>query len=221
MRFSRRTAVGLGAVALAGLTAVGCSTQSAEGPTAQQDVAASPAPVAQVEDLRGVHTQVMLDSGFVTALESLGLTPGVVGGASLKQGVLSFPITGGDVKYYQPGTVDPFVQGEILHDGSGITLASGDTKVTLEDFDIDPGTSKLFGKVSVNGKVAAESAYLFFLDGTTLQPLATGPNNTAVLEGTTVKISPDAADLLNATFETDAVEPDLVVGIAKITISTK
>ena len=82
MKFSRRTAVGLGAVALAGLTAVGCSTQSAEVPTAQQDVAVSPAPVAQVEDLRGVHTQVMLDSGFVTALESLGLTPGVVGGAS-------------------------------------------------------------------------------------------------------------------------------------------
>jgi hypothetical protein len=38
-----------------------------------------------------------------------------------------------------------------------------------------------------------------------------------VLEGTTVLISPDAAELLNSTFSTDAVTDELVVGIAKIT----
>ncbi len=43
----------------------------------------------------------------------------------------------------------------------------------------------------------------------------------AILEGTKVEISPDAAGLLNETFKTDAVKPGLLVGIAKITIATK
>ncbi|KAF0257558.1 hypothetical protein DOU02_12900 [Clavibacter michiganensis subsp. michiganensis] len=43
----------------------------------------------------------------------------------------------------------------------------------------------------------------------------------AVLEGTTVKVSPDAASLLNSTFGTTAVTDQLVVGIAKITVNTK
>jgi len=73
--------------------------------------------------------------------------------------------------------------------------------------------------VTVNGKVAATSAYLFQLDGRTLKPLSTG-NGTATLEGTKVEISPVAAPLLNKTFKTDAVKPGLLVGIAKITVST-
>ncbi|MFT2690458.1 hypothetical protein [Clavibacter zhangzhiyongii] len=62
--------------------------------------------------------------------------------------------------------------------------------------------------------------YIFNLDGTTLKPLAMEGDN-AVLEGTTVKVSPDAAALLNSTFGTDAVTDELVVGIAKITVNTK
>ena len=66
-----------------------------------------------------------------------------------------------------------------------------------------------------------EDAFLFQLDGRTLKPLQTGPGGTAILEGTKVVISPDAADLLNKTFGTDAVTSDLLVGIATITINTK
>ena len=41
-----------------------------------------------------------------------------------------------------------------------------------------------------------------------------------VLQGTEVKISETAAGLLNETFNTDAVTPGLLVGVATITIKT-
>jgi hypothetical protein len=62
-----------------------------------------------------------------------------------------------------------------------------------------------------------QDIYIFNLDGSTLNPLQEDADGNAVLEGTTVLISPDAAQLLNDTFGTDAVTDELVVGIAKIT----
>jgi hypothetical protein len=79
----------------------------------------------------------------------------------------------------------------------------------------------LTGKVTVDGEVAAESAPLFFLDGRTLNPLEVDEGNgTAVLEGTTVKLKAEAAELLNQTFGVDALTEGLVIGVAKITIDT-
>ena len=66
-------------------------------------------------------------------------------------------------------------------------------------------------------KKVGDDIYIFNLDGSTLKPLAGDADGNAVLEGTTVLISPDAAALLNDTFGTDAVTDELVVGIAKIT----
>lgn len=219
-------ATAIGAMTLVPLAA--CSSDdssSTESSTtsaaAAETTEAMPAPAAEVDDLsKGVSTAVALDAGFTGALTTLGLTPGVVGTATLADGSIVFPITGGDVKYWEPGTVDPYVQGEIMHDGSGLSLTAGETVVELTDFDIDPGTSVLTGTVTVNGAVAAEDAVLFDLDGRTLQPLATGPNDTAILTGTEVKISETAAGLLNDTFKTDAVTPGLLVGVATITIAT-
>jgi hypothetical protein len=147
--------------------------------------------------------------------------PAPVGDGKIsKAGVASFPITGGNVTYYTPGSVSPYVQGEIDHSGSGLSLTGGGKQVELTDFVIDPGKSVLTGKVTVDGKVAADSAPLFFLDGRTLKPLETGADNTAVLEGTTVKLKAEAADLLNKTFGTTALQSGLVIGIAKITVNT-
>jgi hypothetical protein len=179
-----------------------------------------PEPVAQIDTLSGRTTDVKLDGGFVEALGTLELTPAPLGeGTITKQGVARFPITGGNVTYYEPGTVSPFVQGEIDHDGSGLSLTGGGTTVELTDFVVDPGASVLTGKVAVNGEVAAESAPLFFLDGRTLQPLRT-EGSTAVLEGTTVKLKDEAAALLNDTFGTDALAGGQVIGEAKITVNT-
>jgi len=110
------------------------------------------------------------------------------------------------------------VQGVIDHDGSGLSLTAGKTEVELTDFVIDPGTSELTGTVSVNGKEAATDALLFDLDGTTLEPLKTNPNGSATLEGTTVKLSDDAASLLNDTFGITDLQGGLVVGISAITV---
>ncbi|WP_211232974.1 hypothetical protein [Solirubrobacter soli] len=178
-------------------------------------------PVAQIPTLTGKDTAVTLDKGFVTALGQLKLTPAPIGSAQIsKAGVASFPITGGNVTYYTPGTESPYVQGEIDHAGSGLSLTGGGKTVELTDFEVDPGKSVLTGKVTVDGKVAAESAPLFFLDGRTLKPLETNDNGTAVLEGTTVKLKQEAADLLNQTFGTDALKAGFVIGIAKITVNT-
>jgi hypothetical protein len=207
--------------ATAAATALALGATACGGSDEQSAAPAPPKPVAQIDSLSGQSTAVTLDSGFVSALKSLKLTPAPVGDAKISSaGVASFPITGGNVTYYKPGTVSPYVQGEIDHDGSGLSLTGGGKTVKLTDFDIDPGKSVLTGTVSVDGKVAAESAPLFFLDGRTLKPLQT-QGDTAVLEGTTVKLKASAADLLNKTFGVDALKNGLVIGVAKITVDTK
>ena len=221
MRKFYKTTLGIATAALlvGGLAA--CSTPAAEPAapveSSEEEAMADPTPLASIPELAGVDTQVTLDAGFVEAITGLGLTPGVTGTATLTDGVLAFPITGGNVDYYDPAEdYRPYVQGSISHDGSGITLTGGDKVVGLSDFRIDPATSQLFGTVTLNGELVGNDVYIFNLDGSTLKPLAEVDGN-AVLEGTTVLVSPDAAGLLNETFGVTAVTDQLVVGIAKIT----
>ncbi|MDJ0325305.1 hypothetical protein QMG61_16180 [Cryobacterium sp. PH31-AA6] len=209
---------------IAGLAACSSGAEasgSAASPSTSSSAEATPQPVASIPALKGVDTAVLLDADFAAALTSLGLTPGTVGTATLVDGSLHFPITGGNVDYYDPAeSYRPFVQGSIEHEGSGFSLTAGETTVELTNFTIDPGTSKLFGDVSVNGTSAATQVLLFNLYGGTLKPLQMDGDN-AILEGTTVHISSEAAGLLNSTFKTDAVADQLLVGIAKITVATK
>ena len=222
----RRIAAVAASLTLAlGATACGDDeeTASSSGSAAAAAEKAAPKPVAQIDQLTGRSTAVKLDAGFVEALTSLKVTPGAVGdGKITKGGSAVFPITGGNVTYYKPGTVSPYVQGMIDHKGSGLSLEAGGKKVELEDFVVDPGGSVLTGTVSVDGKEAAPAGTpLFFLDGRTLKPLEAKDNGTAVLQGTTVKLKQEAADLLNQTFEIDALEAGLEIGVATITVNTK
>ncbi len=217
-----RTPAVLVATAALAFGAAACgSDDTASSSSSGSSGSSQPEPVAQVDQLSGRSTAVTLDAGFVDALTQLKLTPSPVGDASIsQQGVASFPITGGNVKYFEPGTVSPFVQGEIDHAGSGLQLEGGGKTVQLTDFVVDPGASVLTGKVTVDGQEAAASAPLFFLDGRTLDPLKSNSDGTAVLEGTTVKFKDESAKLLNDTFGVDALEGGLEVGVAKITINT-
>jgi hypothetical protein len=204
-----------------GATACGSDDSSTSSSSGSSTSSQQAKPVAKIDSLTGKSTAVTLDAGFVDALTQLKLTPSPVGDATIsKQGIASFPITGGNVTYFKPGSVSPYVQGEIDHSGSGLQLKGGGKTVQLTDFVVDPGASVLTGKVTVDGKEAAASAPLFFLDGRTLKPLEAKDDGTAVLEGTTVKFKDESAQLLNKTFGVDALKGGLEVGVAKITVNT-
>ena len=181
-----------------------------------------PDPVASIPALTGGSTSVALDADFVAALESLGVAPGTVGDATLADGSVSFPITGGTVTVFDRETgYRPYVQGTLLHEGSGLSLTAGGTTVELTNFTIDPGTpARLFGDVAVDGAQAVASAPLFDLNGSTLEPLSTDSEGNAVLEGTEVLLSPEAADLLNQTFGVTALEGGLLIGTSTISVPT-
>lgn len=213
----KRVFAGIAAAAVLALPLTACGSDDDSG---NGSSSSAPAPVAEIEALSGQDTAILLDKGFTDALASLKLTPGVVGTAELTDGSLVFPITGGNVSVFEPGSVPNYVVGQIQHEGSGLSLTAGSTTVELTNFNVDPGVSRVYGDVTVNGKVAATSAYLFELNGSTLKPLQS-EGSTAILEGTKVSISDVAAPLLNDTFQTDAVKPGLLVGIAKITVNTK
>src|SRR6478609_2025052 len=91
-------------------------------------------PVGQFKTLSGNSTSVVLDAGFVKALGALKLAPGLIGTAKMANGTVSFPITGGNATIYKKGTVTPYVQGVIDHNGSGLSLTGGPTKVDLKNF---------------------------------------------------------------------------------------
>ena len=220
----RKSPAVIAAIAALSLGAAACGSDeesTSSSSSSKSSEKAAPKPVAQIGQLSGRSTAVALDAGFVSALESLKLTPGPVGDAKIsKSGTASFPITGGNVTYYKPGSISPYVQGSIDHSGSGLSLTGGGKEVELTDFVVDPGKSVLTGTVTVDGQEAATDAPLFFLDGRTLNPLEAKDNGTAVLEGTTVKLKQEAADLLNQTFEVDALEAGLEIGVATITVNT-
>ncbi len=228
MRKSLKTSITLattGALVLGGaafgVSAANATTPNVHTVSSSSDASKIPAPVASVPEVLGGDTAVALDSSFTDALASLKLTPGVSGNAKLENGSVSFPITAGSVTYWSPdGDYRPYVQGLLNHDDSGLTLKAGDTTVTLENFVVNPGSSKLYGDVLVNGKVAVANAYLFELWGGSLKPLQLEGDN-AILTGTTVHISEDAAKLLNDTFKTDAVKRGMLVGTATITAQIK
>ena len=213
--FSRAvTGLAVSGILVAGLT--GCTGSST--PVAVPTEA--PEPIISIAQLDGQQTQVTVTQEFLDAIATLGLTPETSGSATLVDGVFSFPISGGNLDYYDPDeSYRPYVQGSISHEGSGIALVSGDTVVDLTDFRVDPNNSRLFATVAANGQVVADDVYVFRLDGSTLDPVEERADGSIVLEGTTIYVSPDAAALLNETFGTEAVTEDLVVGTATITLT--
>jgi hypothetical protein len=220
---SRSAAAAMAAGLAITLAACGTDDEATNGDNGAD--ATSSEPIAAIDSLTGVQTAVTLDPSFLEGITGLGVMPATVGGATLDgdTGVIAFPITGGNVEYYDPnGPVQPYVQGLINHDGSGLQLTGANgTVVRLENFEVDPEGSVLFALVTVDGEVFAERADIFILDGSTLNPLAEGSApGTAVLEGTTVSLTATAADALNTVFETDALAEGFLVGIAEITVNT-
>jgi hypothetical protein len=197
------------------IVAVGLATSMA----ACSSSGGSKKPQGEFKTLSGNTTSVALAPSFLQALTSLKVTPAPTGTATVsKTGVASFPITGGNVKLYKKGDVTPYVQGQLDHNGSGLSLTAGSTVVDLKNFVIDPGNnSKLTGEVDVDGKVAYKSVKLFDLDGNTLKTPTISSAGVATLSGTTVYLNPTAAKTLDSVFGTKALEAAKVkVGTAII-----
>ncbi len=171
--------------------------------------------VAEIPRVTG-STSLDLDATTAAALTSLGVTPGVTGTATASGTTVTFPITGGDVvihadKHYAPGYVD----GVVLHQGSGLTLTKGSTVVSLTDFTIDPGNCILYG--NVNGTVPAANVPLLQLDG---RPLKISESGGVVhLDGTIANLTPTAASALNKAFGVTAFAAGMPLGTAHIAAS--
>ena len=212
MRRVRRLGVGLASGVAVFVFAVGGGGVALASSSAR--------PVLSDPHLTGISTSVALNSRFVAALQSLKVAPAPSGRASLRHGVASFPITGGHVTVYKPGAVDPYVQGLIDHQGSGLTLTKGRTAVQIDNFVIDPGKPAILtGRVLVNGSVFAAHTTLFDLDGSTLRPVTTNKaGGTATLTGTTVHLSGGVAKALNGAFKTTALKGGTTIGIATIVV---
>lgn len=171
--------------------------------------------VSEISRLSG-STSLDLNPTTAAALTSLGVTPGVTGTATATGSTVSFPITGGNAiihanKHYAPG----FVDGVVLHQGSGLTLTKGSTTVKLSNFTIDPGNSILFG--DVNGTVPAANVPLLQLDGRPLQISVSGGQ--VHLDGTIANLTPTAATALNKAFGVTAFTAGMPLGTAHITVS--
>jgi len=171
--------------------------------------------VAEIPRVTGT-TSLDLNAKTAAALTSLGVTPGVTGSATASGSSVSFPITGGDAvihanKHYAPGYVD----GVILHQGSGLTLTKGGTTVELTNFTIDPGHSVLYG--DVNGTVPAANVPLLQLDGRPL--VITTGGGQVHLDGTIANLTPTAAAALNKAFGVTAFAAGMPLGTAHIAAS--
>ena len=172
--------------------------------------------VSAVPRIAGGSTSLDLNPATAAALTSLGVTPGVTGTATVSGSTVTFPITGGTAvihanKHYAPGYVD----GVVLHEGSGLTLSKGGVTVALTNFTVDPGNSILYG--DVNGTVPAANVPLLQLDGRPLTITASGGQ--VHLDGTIVNLTPTAATALNKAFGVTAFAAGMPLGTAHIVAS--
>jgi len=161
--------------------------------------------------IEGGRTTVALSSGFVSALGSLGVTPGTVSPTHLRNGTVNFPVTGGAIDLDTAAS-------QILHSG-GLTLVAGQTRVTLQSFIIDTTSAPVItGLVSVDGKLLGRLP-LFDLAlprGITL-PLKPYDGQ-IILKGVGVSLDSAAAGALNSVFHVTAFKGGFGIGTAKVVI---
>lgn len=177
-------------------------------------VLASSAVQAQTKTIAYGQTSVTLNSGFVSALGNLGVTPGVVRPSELEEGKVTFPVTGGVVDLKT-------ARGEISHSG-GLTLTAGSTEVRLQSFTIDTTGSSpvLTGLVIVNDKLVGRLP-LFNLQlpaGLTL-PLKSSAEGVLRLKGVGVTLNATAAGALNGIFKlsgSNALPSNFPIGTANV-----
>ncbi len=222
MPCSRRARPRVGAIAalLAGLLALGgCASTS----VASEPAVVKTGPVLLVPALSGgVSTTLTLDPAFTDTLETAGVVPSALFGATLSRRVLTLPITGGDLEVYDKLAVSPYVQGRVEHGRSGLMLRRADTEVSMTDLVMLPGRSLVTGKIRIDQDGPTTRTELFRLDGSTLQPLRHEQGH-AVLDGTRVSLQPRGAALIRGALglSTQQLPDGVFLGIAKLTVTAQ
>lgn len=161
----------------------------------------------------GGTTTVTLDPSTATVLEQNGVSVAPVAPASATSSggsvAVTFPVTGGEAFIFPKGDL-PFVRGDVIHSG-GLTFSEGSKSLTVTNFIVNPGTSLLTATVG-QGQVP-----LFELDGRGVT-IGTDGSGHPTLDGTIVRLSPQAADALNATFGVSLFKEGIPVGTARIVL---
>ena len=156
--------------------------------------------------LGGGATTLALDPGAASALQSLGITPGVVGRARAGSAGLAFPITGGKVDAAT-------LAGEIRHAG-GISLTRGATRVELTDFTIGIDDTP-----ALSASVGGRRVEILTLDVSAITRSAGG--RTVTVGNVVAKLTSAAAGALNQAFGTTAFQEGLTVGTATVAARTR
>jgi len=164
---------------------------------------------SQTELLAQGDTALAIDPGTLQAIVGLGVTPGVIGPATLDGTTARFPITGGSAALDLSAAT-------VTHSG-GLSLTKGSTVVSLTDFDIRVGSGAPQLFASLNGD--ADKVAILDLDLSALQPTVSGRSIT--LAGVVAKLTQGAADALNAAFGTTAFSAGLTVGTATVSAAGK
>ena len=149
----------------------------------------------------GGGTSLALDQGAANALQSLGITPGVLPPATADAAGLGFPITGGAVDART-------LAGEITHEG-GISLTRGGTVVELRDFTIGIDDTP-----ALSALVGGQRVEILTLDVSNVQRSVSG--RTIVVGNVVAKLTAAAATALNQAFSTDAFKEGLTLGTATV-----
>jgi hypothetical protein len=160
---------------------------------------------SQTELLAQGDTALAIDPAALQAIVGLGITPGVIGPATLAGTTARFPITGGVAALDLSAAT-------VTHSG-GLSLTKAATVVRLTNFDIR--APQLFA--SLNG--GAEKVAIIDLDLSALQPAVSGRSVT--LGNVGAKLTQGAADALNAAFGTTAFAGGLTLGTATVSATGK
>jgi hypothetical protein len=182
-----------------------CATTMLGAPTAQA------APTLTTESGR---TSVKLDRGFLAALQSLSVRPGIIEpGRLVNRHGNTFAIFG-----ITTGVVDlKPLKAEIAHEG-GLTLTAGATRVELSSFLIDLTGSRpvLSGLVVVNDTLVGRlPLFDLNLGSAKIENL----HDYLRVGDVGASLSAEAASALNSVFKINALKAGLPIGVAKVRTS--
>ena len=159
---------------------------------------------ASATPVKGGVTETVLENGeAATLLGPAGVAVSLLGTAVARGSDIGLPVTGGDVDV-------AFLEGEILHAGSGVELARGGSIVRLTDFRIDLTNLLVIATVSgIAGGFVLDPAPIQLFDLTVCNfSGATDPcvtdHDSILLDGYGARLTFNAATLVGSALDLDA-----------------